>query len=277
MESSLLFPSLFFRQRLNALGISFLLGCFVLTVGKSGIGILSVSAVALFIGLMLLFFQDREGKITLLLLLVGLGCALFWMGLQELITLQDQRQIGKECCVEGYVTSADSDRYDLSLIKKDGEISFRKLRIPSSSPPSLGARMVLFGTLREAEEDALCEGVSFFLIPSEEETGAGKSLLYSAVGKLRNAACAALGEDRVGGFYRAILLGDRSALDPDWSDAFSQTGSAHLLAISGLHISQMIGFIYCLVSLLPISFRRLRILFLPLILSSSTEPTPILP
>jgi len=79
MESSLLFPSLFFRQRLHALGISFLLGCFVLTVGKSGIGILSVSAVALFIGLMLLFFQDREGKITLLLLLVGLSVWLTWL------------------------------------------------------------------------------------------------------------------------------------------------------------------------------------------------------
>ncbi len=47
------------------------------------------------------------------------------------------------------------------------------------------------------------------------------------------------------GLARAIILGDRSDLDPDLRTAFSRAGLAHLMAVSGMHV----GFI-----LLPVWF-----------------------
>ncbi|MEZ5978939.1 MAG: ComEC/Rec2 family competence protein [Planctomycetota bacterium] len=38
------------------------------------------------------------------------------------------------------------------------------------------------------------------------------------------------------GLAAALLVGDRSALDPDVSDLFTRTGTRHLLALSGLHV-----------------------------------------
>jgi competence protein ComEC len=53
---------------------------------------------------------------------------------------------------------------------------------------------------------------------------------------------------------RALLLGDRSAMDrSDW-DAFARTGVVHVLAISGLHLGILAGFVW--VVLRAIDLRR---------------------
>jgi len=58
------------------------------------------------------------------------------------------------------------------------------------------------------------------------------------------------------GFYRALLLGDRSQLAPEIKTAFRQLGLAHILAISGMHF----GLCYLLFNgislLLPFKLRR---------------------
>ena len=58
------------------------------------------------------------------------------------------------------------------------------------------------------------------------------------------------------GFYRALLLGDRSQLAPEIKTAFQQLGLAHILAISGMHF----GICYLLFNfhslLLPFKLRR---------------------
>ena len=58
------------------------------------------------------------------------------------------------------------------------------------------------------------------------------------------------------GFYRALLLGDRSLLSPEIKTAFQQLGLAHILAISGMHF----GLCYLLFNgislLLPFNVRR---------------------
>ncbi len=45
-----------------------------------------------------------------------------------------------------------------------------------------------------------------------------------------------------GGVLKALLLGERSDIPPRVYDAFTATGAAHLLAISGLHIGMVAGF-----------------------------------
>jgi competence protein ComEC len=52
-----------------------------------------------------------------------------------------------------------------------------------------------------------------------------------------------------GGFAAAILTGDRSAVDPAALEALRASNLAHLLAISGLHMGLLSGFVFALVRL----------------------------
>jgi competence protein ComEC len=61
---------------------------------------------------------------------------------------------------------------------------------------------------------------------------------------------------KAGGFAAAITTGDRSGLDPAVSQALRDTNLAHLLAISGLHMGLLTGFI----------FAALRVVLAPLAL-----------
>ena len=50
----------------------------------------------------------------------------------------------------------------------------------------------------------------------------------------------------IDGLALALVIGDRSSLDPDLRDRFTRSGTAHLLAISGLHVgivALLVGFI----------------------------------
>lgn len=74
------------------------------------------------------------------------------------------------------------------------------------------------------------------LTPSEKLKLKTKSNLISVMG------------ERVGGLAYALLYGDRAMIESDIYDSFRQSGTAHLLAISGLHISLIISIVYFLVS-----------------------------
>ncbi|HHU48332.1 MAG TPA: DNA internalization-related competence protein ComEC/Rec2 [Clostridiales bacterium] len=58
---------------------------------------------------------------------------------------------------------------------------------------------------------------------------------------------------REGNFLKAVLLGQRWLIEPESEDAFTRTGLAHILAISGLHI----GYLVVLLSIIQ-SVLRLR-------------------
>lgn len=53
--------------------------------------------------------------------------------------------------------------------------------------------------------------------------------------------------DKAGAFAAAIITGDRSAIDPALLDDLRKSNLAHLLAISGLHMGLLTGFIFALV------------------------------
>lgn len=50
--------------------------------------------------------------------------------------------------------------------------------------------------------------------------------------------------ESTGGIIKALLTGDRSALSPDITQAFRDSGASHILALSGLHL----GIIYVIIS-----------------------------
>ncbi|MEW5911969.1 MAG: ComEC/Rec2 family competence protein, partial [Thermodesulfobacteriota bacterium] len=58
---------------------------------------------------------------------------------------------------------------------------------------------------------------------------------------------------------RALLLGQRGGLDTPTRDAFGATGTAHLLAISGLHIGLVWGLAFVLLRLLLTAWTRLAL------------------
>ncbi len=61
--------------------------------------------------------------------------------------------------------------------------------------------------------------------------------------------------DEIGGVAYALMFGDKSMIESDIYSAFRASGTAHLLAISGLHIAILIGIIYLLIE--KINIRKL--------------------
>jgi competence protein ComEC len=53
-----------------------------------------------------------------------------------------------------------------------------------------------------------------------------------------------LKNDRSAAILKALVCGDKSGLESEWQDAFSKTGSMHVLAVSGLHV----GMLYLMLS-----------------------------
>ncbi len=50
---------------------------------------------------------------------------------------------------------------------------------------------------------------------------------------------------------KAMLLGDKTELDDDTKESFSETGAIHILAVSGLHVGIISGILIWLLSILP--------------------------
>ena len=69
------------------------------------------------------------------------------------------------------------------------------------------------------------------------------------------------------GILRAMLLGDRAGLSKEVREVFIRTGTAHILAISGLHMGVVAGLLMLTTGLLPLS-RRGRLLVVILVLMS---------
>ena len=63
---------------------------------------------------------------------------------------------------------------------------------------------------------------------------------------------------RYSGLFRALLLGDRGGVDGDTRLLLQRTGTAHLLAISGLHVGMIAGFFFLIGSVLSRTIGALR-------------------
>jgi len=61
---------------------------------------------------------------------------------------------------------------------------------------------------------------------------------------------------REGNFLKAVLLGQRWLIEPESEDAFTKTGLAHILAISGLHIGFLVVLLKSLQSVLKLQRGR---------------------
>lgn len=85
--------------------------------------------------------------------------------------------------------------------------------------------------------------------------------LPSLLGHRLKETIAGLFPEVEGGLLQGLLTGDKSALDSGLYSAFRRTGMAHLLAVSGLHVSFLTGILY----LLPGQRRRRIWIALPVL------------
>ncbi len=105
-------------------------------------------------------------------------------------------------------------------------------------------------------------GVCLYAAPFWKAVGEmlSRSFFGSALASLRSFLTDKLSALKHSGFYIAVLLGDRSRLPEDLRALFTLTGSGHLLALSGLHVSVILGFFTALVFPLPGSKKKYFVL-----------------
>ena len=104
--------------------------------------------------------------------------------------------------------------------------------------PGRGSRLLVRGRLRLPGRGGLRLTVArphHVFVVERAPVGAADRLLSAARSRVRaTLAAGAVGQSH--GLLLAVVLGDRSDLDPALREAFARTGTAHLLAISGLHV-----------------------------------------
>lgn len=92
-----------------------------------------------------------------------------------------------------------------------------------------------------------------------EQTTASAASAVSFHARVRAAAgqmlCRYL-DERTRGVATALLLGSRDQVDDEQYEAFAETGTIHLLAVSGLHVGIVAGMVFAVVRLLRMPRRR---------------------
>jgi len=108
---------------------------------------------------------------------------------------------------------------------------------------------------------AICRGyeLSGYLLPGWEAQGDGSYLLSECMRLLRNVI-----NERIGmlfgsqvPLFQGIMIGDRSAIEEEVTAAMRLTGTAHILTVSGLHLSLIAGAVSALLGCFSLS-RRVR-------------------
>ncbi len=122
------------------------------------------------------------------------------------------------------------------------------------SPPSPPAAPGAFDFQRQSYFRGL-GGMGFSLGPAEiisgspisDSPGAGPGFFTLGLARLRQAVTARVlagAEGRVGPVAAALMTGERRAIPPEIMDSIRDSGLAHLLAISGLHIGLIAGILF---------------------------------
>ncbi|MBP5194993.1 MAG: ComEC/Rec2 family competence protein, partial [Lachnospiraceae bacterium] len=152
---------------------------------------------------------------------------------------------------EGTFSAGDHQEYNSC-----GLILYIKTDEATDSVPLYGSRISVQGKVslfREARNPGafdmrgyyLCKGFGAAVYPSDdtypfeyvsEEYSVWKELLWRVRLKLEVIFSSVLDEEDAG-VMRAMLLGDKSELSQDLKSLYQMSGIAHILAISGLHIS----------------------------------------
>lgn len=156
-------------------------------------------------------------------------------------------RVTDENCVYPYFSS-----FDAKITSLDGKkVSFdARIEISSEIDAKVGHIVKLNGvtfSLPEGEEKNYLSGG---IVISAEAEGAeyvsssgGLDVLSGKLSSSLSSKVRVLLGREDGGFVSALLIGNRDGLSERTQSAFRRLGISHLLAVSGLHLSVMIGFL----------------------------------
>ena len=111
--------------------------------------------------------------------------------------------------------------------------------------------------------DIVASGYVVTARPVEADAGGGPATRLGRLRQVRADSIAAGMPEPAGGIAAALLIGDRRYVDRDTYDLFRQSGLAHLLAISGLHMGLLcfgvVGFLRAMAALFPQAASRMPV------------------
>lgn len=205
----------------------------------------------LILGMLLLKLAWRGASLIAIFML-----ALSWGGLSIHQTLQAYLRFSeKVVTVDALLIASEGHlRHDIRIIRHQGRSVFPPVgvrlnasRLPEGSLPGQRLRLVLalspiHSQLNEGGFDSqrfyLAQGILFTAkVKSAQRLSSGGSLLAQwKAGIYRT-----LSEFSARGIVAALAFGDRTQLTTFQKKLFNHTGTAHLMAISGMHISLAAG------------------------------------
>lgn len=253
--------------------ISFLFGCSSI-IWFSNIPNLILLGLCTILSL-LIFFRLKN---RLLLLFVGFSCGLFWVMLFSTLHLDhriDKSVEGKDISIKGTVTSIpmiDQNNVSFNFKTDDFNQQKRKLNLKLTwyeTQTYLQAGETWRLTVRlkrphgfmnpggfdyEAqlfEENIAATG---YVVNTPDNYQLSATKYSYPITKLRQtiqtAVTAHFSHDSLVGFLPALLVGSRQYItQPQWQ-VLRATGTNHLIAIAGLHIGLVAGFIFVMISFL---------------------------
>lgn len=268
-----------FRRRPLAFAACFAAALAVLVQDRSGALKLGLLAVFLLGGLLLCMVclvRHRADSLCVTGILTAAACACLLFGSWIRLTVLPGRYLsraGETVAAEGYVTerlgpAGNNSRFAVRLTEFDGE----RVQLPFvleceyRSALQEGERFRLTGSIRAFERTETYDEETYLQADGVVAvlTCADHHACTSLDGTVRTPGLFLRGlnrrlclwlQSRVGGeagaLACALLLGNRSFLSGETTLAFRRAGISHLLALSGLHVSILIG-------LLEWLLRRLR-------------------
>ncbi len=211
----------------------------------------------------------RRVVASLLLVSFCLGTASFW---HQSRTLTDQADRLTGDCISGEITDCETKTNDsgephlqMTVRTDRGRVLckvFNGCLIEGSATE--GCRVTIKGSLKDpaARRNPNCFDYSLYLkslkitkimycdtvtvLPCGRFTNTPLSFIRNRVYLVRESFIERLTERtdaRTGGLIRALMFGDKGSLEEDVIDSFRKNGTAHILAVSGLHIGIIYGFI----------------------------------
>ena len=247
-------------RKLMFLTVGFACGCVLGSYLLFGTTLILVAASCLLLG-STIWLLRKQPAIIISLIALGIGLGAGWLSLFDSLYLQSARQY------DGMVINAEIEIADYSRdtqygIAVDGRMQldgkqFRVYTYLKGGPLKPGN--VISGEFRlrftgsGGQEDVTFHpGKGIFLLAyaqgdvdvTESETPTIKFLPAELRRGIQNTLDAAFPADTVG-FARALLLGDSSKLSPEDDTAFQVSGIRHVIAVSGLHVSILFSFVYC--------------------------------
>lgn len=262
MDSAPVFRSFFIYQRLNSIGIPFLFATLLFVVTNSIFVPVIFVFLALFLVILAALKGESEVRWTLLFAATGLAFSLILVGSEM---LRDRHLLsfdGTAASVRGYVVETGEDYFDL----KTYTLPRGRIRVKTDQIGVPGERIRISLFLSSAvEKSDKQEGVDLLAYPEGKWEVTGKSVLLSLISSGRERLKVHFGTSPTGAFCRAILLGDRSEMPKEDEAAFRKIASSHILAISGLHVSTILGFVLLLAKALSLTRRQSAVLMLPII------------